>query len=93
LIFCKEYLRTLEKLFQEFDYDGSGSLDKQELLTMFNKYGIRISQQEMDAFFAYVDRNNDRSLNREEFKKCISDEKANKFFSRMMLKLRKRELR
>jgi Ca2+-binding EF-hand superfamily protein len=77
-------------LFKEFDNDNSGSLDKGELLEMFNKYGIKITESEMNSFFAQVDRNNDRSLNMEEFKKCISDEKANKFFTRMMQTLRKR---
>lgn len=51
---------------------------------MFNKYGINITKEEMDQFFSQIDSNGDKSLNLEEFKKCVSDENANKCFTSMI---------
>lgn len=43
---------------------------------MFNKYGFCITREELISFFHIVDQNKDWSLNLEEFKACMLDEKA-----------------
>jgi len=43
---------------------------------MFNKYGFFITREELVGFFDIVDLNRDLSLNLEEFKACMLDEKA-----------------
>jgi Ca2+-binding EF-hand superfamily protein len=43
---------------------------------MFNKYGFFITREELVGFFEIVDLNRDFSLNLEEFKACMLDDKA-----------------
>jgi Ca2+-binding EF-hand superfamily protein len=71
-------------LFREFDKDGSNSLEKAELYGLFQKYGIAVSREELEHFFALVDRNHDSSLTLDEFKVCLQDPTANAYFREIM---------
>jgi hypothetical protein len=52
---------------------------------MFNKYGFFITKDELLGFFEIVDLNRDFSLNLDEFKACMLDDKAKSVTTRFKL--------
>ena len=47
----KKQLIELEELFTKFDFDGSGSLDLDELVSMFHMAGLRIQSSKLKEMF------------------------------------------
>jgi len=41
----------LKELFYKFDEDGSGTLEINEMLTMFNKNGIPLIREQLEELF------------------------------------------
>ena len=39
---------SIEKIFVEFDADGSGGLSRDEVFDMFNNFGIKITMEDLD---------------------------------------------
>ncbi|XP_020276956.1 probable calcium-binding protein CML21 isoform X2 [Asparagus officinalis] len=62
-----ESLRKCKTIFQEFDEDSNGTIDKQELHHCFKKLEINFSEDETDDLFEACDMNEDMGINFNEF--------------------------
>ena len=70
----------LERLFQQFDSDNSGDLDKQEFGHAMRLLGLKLRQVEIDHIFRLVDSDGDGTLDVNEFlalHKSLIEAKAN----------------
>ena len=47
----KKQMIELEELFKKFDFDGSGTLDLDELVSMFHTAGLRIESSKLKGMF------------------------------------------
>ena len=54
-------------MFREFDKDGSGSIDRAELDTVFNELGKDFSDDELKRMIALADQDQSGTLDYEEF--------------------------
>jgi hypothetical protein len=54
-------------IFDMYDADGSGEIDKEELWKVVESLGFALQQEEMDAMFALLDTNHDGVISRMEF--------------------------
>ena len=68
----------LLKLFDDFNTDGSGSVDEDELYFTLKKAGIRVSKRIVKAMMASADENNDGEISKEEWDKLIMGLQQNK---------------
>jgi len=59
---------ALESAFRQFDSDGSGSLDADELESAYRAAGIEIGQDKLRQCMRMMDTNNDGVIDLEEFK-------------------------
>lgn len=59
---------SLEKVFAEFDTDGSGTLDAEELSDAYAAAGISISPENLKKCMRLLDTNGDNLIDLEEFK-------------------------
>eukprot|EP01052_Picozoa_sp_SAG31_P051449 SAG31_NODE_12219_length_958_cov_0.926659_2_plen_70_part_01 len=50
------------ELFKEFDTDGDGSIDREELRYGFAKFGERLSDTDLDAIMALADGDGDGEM-------------------------------
>lgn len=66
--FCKETEGQLRKLFDGIDRDRSGQLDKNELSTAFERAGMNLSEERLERFFSYIDRNHDGGIDFREWR-------------------------
>ena len=46
-------------MFEEFDADGSGDIDKDEMRLAFDKLGIHLTESGLDILYAHFDRDGD----------------------------------
>ena len=46
----------LRAVFSEFDRDGSGTIDKEELGGVLDRLGVKIDDRELDTVFRYFDK-------------------------------------
>lgn len=60
--------------FDLFDADGSGSISKQELLSIVLKLDLGIDDGELDNIIAEADENSDGEIDREEFLKIMKQQ-------------------
>ena len=58
--------------FGIFDSDGNKSLSKENISETLGKFGIEMSDEEMEALFAEADKNNSGSISLSEFLKVIA---------------------
>jgi len=56
----------MTRVFKFFDTDGSGELDKGEFEMAMVRFGIQLSQAEIDGFFARYDTGGDGDISCEE---------------------------
>lgn len=61
-----DYLRTA---FDMFDKDGSGKIDKTELISLLNGDGLsnNVPREQLEAYIKEVDANGDGEIDFEEF--------------------------
>ena len=59
---------SLEVAFKQFDLDGNGTLDKDELAAAFKAAGQEISEDNLRKAIKMLDTNGDGVLDLEEFK-------------------------
>ena len=61
-----DYLRTA---FDMFDKDGSGKIDKEELISLLNGDGLanNVPKEQLEAYIKEVDNNGDGEIDFEEF--------------------------
>jgi len=73
----QEQLKIQEELlaeFQRFDIDGSGDIDCDEFCQILpSVWGLEVSRTEVEALIAKVDKNNDGSIDFEEFTLCVQE--------------------
>ncbi|CDP13649.1 unnamed protein product [Coffea canephora] len=62
-----ENLRKCKAIFQEFDMDGNGAIDPQELKQCFRKLEISFSDEEINDLFEACDINDDMGMKFNEF--------------------------
>ena len=88
----KKQLLELEELFQKFDFDGSGTLDLDELVSMFQMAGLRVPSHQLKNMF-----HNARSIkilnnevDKEGFQKLMLCPDLNKAFRKLLKTIRAR---
>lgn len=65
---------ALRALFNAFDDDGNGLLDKEEVLNVCKLWGgTEVAPEELDKEWSTIDTNGDGVIDFEEFKKFLSD--------------------
>ena len=62
---------TLKGLFNQFDLDNDGSIDKMELLKSFSKFGRDITVTEIDAILKQHGRKDTNQIDFENFQQII----------------------
>jgi len=62
-----ETREELRAAFAHFDKDGSGYIDKEELLLVMEQLGEKLTDQEADEMMAEADNNGDGQIDFEEF--------------------------
>lgn len=66
--------RTLSRMLRVMDDDGSKCLNRYELLSGLNNYGVYPSQQEMDELMVFFDRDGSGSVSLTEFVRAVRGE-------------------
>jgi len=57
--------------FREFDHNGDGTIDRQELDQVFKSLGKTFSQDELDRMIGLADKDKSGTLDYEEFVKQV----------------------
>jgi len=57
--------------FREFDMNGDGTIDRQELDKVFKSMGKHFSQEDLDRMIALADKDKSGTLDYEEFVKKV----------------------
>ncbi|CAK58524.1 unnamed protein product (macronuclear) [Paramecium tetraurelia] len=83
--------QEIQKIFQNFDRDNSNNLDITEMYDMFQKYGFKVTEQQLQHFFKVVDKDKDNALNWNEFKNSVFDEQASKLFYNIIKQIREQD--
>ncbi|CAD8095322.1 unnamed protein product [Paramecium sonneborni] len=86
----EEYKQELAQLFAKFDQEGKGEIQKYELLTLLNKYGISINEQELTAYIKQANPKSGRFITTEQFKQCVLSEKSKLFLKKLINKSNER---
>ena len=60
--FTKEQEAECRELFQTFDKNGDGEIDKAEFLPMMKALGLNLSPHEVEMFFSRMDMNGDGAV-------------------------------
>jgi len=63
----------LRRAFDVFDKDKSGSISRDELKSLMDSLGQKLSESELDQIMNTVDENNDGEISFQEFKQMMSD--------------------
>lgn len=71
--------QEIEKIFTEFDSDGSGGLSRLEIYNMFQGFNIDMPLEKLDELYNSVEANL-KELNLEKFKQCALSSKSNQVF-------------
>ena len=65
--FCTFYTTRLRKVFDEFDTDRSGDIDRQELRGAFRNLGYKTTEREVQSMLAKVDSDGNETISFAEF--------------------------
>ena len=77
-------------MFEKFDEDGSGTMEINELHTMFKKNGIEMTMDELFKIFKIVDADGNGSLSLDEFQLYAYDKNAQERFRDIIREVRLR---
>lgn len=84
----------VERVFDQIDWNKSGTIELDELNLIFTKYGIELTRQELCTLFNHVDADSSGTLSLNEFKTFALDPKAQQFFKAFIMRARqKHEMR
>eukprot|EP00930_Biecheleria_cincta_P038295 TRINITY_DN26317_c0_g1_i1.p1 TRINITY_DN26317_c0_g1~~TRINITY_DN26317_c0_g1_i1.p1 ORF type:complete len:312 (-),score=75.04 TRINITY_DN26317_c0_g1_i1:24-959(-) len=76
-------------VFEEWDCDGNGWIDSNELKHVFKKLGIKGSPEQFDALFVDIDTNCDGKIQYEEFCAWLCQAPYMEEYFKMLLKIQK----
>ena len=76
--FGQTEIQQAKLLFKGFDKDGGGTIDKVELYQAFTKLGVKVTMQQINLAFDFLDRNQSGSLDFNEFLVLFQMMKQNK---------------
>jgi len=62
--------QDIKEIFDVLDTDKSGYIDRSELRAGFASLGKLLDEQECEAIFLDIDKNNDGQISLEEFSNC-----------------------
>lgn len=65
-----KYIVDWQNCFRSFDKDGSGNVDKQELLTALQTFGYRLSVETVDNMVRKFDRGGELKIYFDDFIHC-----------------------
>jgi Ca2+-binding EF-hand superfamily protein len=65
--FSDEELSNIKKIFDQFDKNNSGTIDKKELLTLSIALNNPLSNASLHSFFREIDLDNSSQISWEEF--------------------------
>lgn len=65
-----------------------GNLSIDEMYTLFNKYHINITKQQLEKFYMIADTNKDNALDWNEFINTTMNEQANSLFAKIIREIR-----
>ncbi|CAD8056420.1 unnamed protein product [Paramecium sonneborni] len=83
--------QEIQKIFQNFDRNNSKNLDITEMYDMFQKYGFKLTEEQLLQFFKVVDKDKNNALNWNEFKNSVFDDQASKIFYNIIKQVREQE--
>jgi len=63
----QDEMNEIGSIFDMYDNDGSGEVDREELLQVMNSLGFTLSDNELDTMFAALDADGDGTVSRDEF--------------------------
>lgn len=69
--FKKPTQEELRAAFRQFDQDGSGYIQVQELSNIMNKMGRHVSKAELEAMINSIDSSGDGKISFEEFQRLF----------------------
>lgn len=78
----------IARVFEQIDYNRSGTIEIDELNLMFAYYGIEVSRHELVQLFNLVDKDCSGGLDIEEFKSFAQDPQANQLFKTLIQRMR-----
>lgn len=64
-------MSTQHQLWNRFDNDGSGNIDKAELGRMYREAGVTLTPEQLDRQWARFDADGDGSVSRQEFMRHV----------------------
>lgn len=62
----------IKQVFDEFDADGSGNIDKKEIRSVCEKLGVEVSDADIEDLIKSADDNGDGKISFAEFKKAVT---------------------
>lgn len=65
--FCQFYLERLHKVFNELDTDGSGEIEEKEIISAFERIGVRVTEREVRSLLSEIDQNKSGTVDFAEF--------------------------
>ena len=77
---------SIQQIFKDFDFDGSGGLSRDQVFEMFNRYDVPITMDDLNKLYDSVEVNL-KEMDCDMFKKCALSEKSNKVFSQVVSSL------
>lgn len=72
---------VLTKIFRDYDKDGSGSIDRDELSSGLRALGLRLSRDEIDGVMAYLDTDGGGDVDLGEFLEHFKEIRAERGFA------------
>ena len=82
-------IQMATELFKDYDQDNSGTLEVEEVYSMFQQEGINISRKKLSNLFRFVKPGQKHRLNLEEFKQLTFCNRANEYFREIMKEAKK----
>ena len=86
-------LKEIEDIFLLFDTNRSGTLEIDEISSMFKTNGIHINKNNLHQLFKMVDEDNSGTLTFDEFKEFMLSEERQKMFTQLMKRQRDEQIK
>jgi Ca2+-binding protein (EF-Hand superfamily) len=83
-----ELRKNIKKVFESFDKDNSGFIDRSEIVQIAKELGQEVTEEEVDKIFADIDTNKDRKISLKEFETWWCYGKVNKMGRLVYFKLK-----